>query len=60
MAVHCASGVRSYNATRVLRNAGVDAANLSGGALTLGAVRPGWTALKGARTVPEVVGAGAR
>jgi len=36
--VHCASGVRSYLATRVLLSAGFDARNLSGGWLTLAAV----------------------
>lgn len=40
VAVHCASGVRSYLATRVLRQAGLDARNLSGGWLTLAALRP--------------------
>ncbi|UKJ65016.1 FAD-dependent oxidoreductase [Cellulosimicrobium cellulans] len=35
VAVHCASGVRSYLATRVLLAAGLDARNLSGGWLTL-------------------------
>jgi rhodanese-related sulfurtransferase len=38
--VHCASGVRSYLATRILRGEGIDARNLSGGWLTLVAVRP--------------------
>lgn len=38
--VHCASGVRSYLATRVLLAAGLDARNLSGGWITLAAVRP--------------------
>ncbi|MDD9206820.1 hypothetical protein PU560_10125 [Georgenia sp. 10Sc9-8] len=46
----------SDNATRVLRDAGIDAANLSGGALTLGAVRPDWRNLEQAETA--VVGAG--
>ncbi|WP_413452728.1 FAD-dependent oxidoreductase [Georgenia phoenicis] len=41
VAVHCASGVRSYLATRILRGEGIDARNLSGGWLTLRAVRPG-------------------
>jgi NADPH-dependent 2,4-dienoyl-CoA reductase/sulfur reductase-like enzyme/rhodanese-related sulfurtransferase len=36
--VHCASGVRSYLATRVLLSEGFDARNLSGGWLTLAAV----------------------
>lgn len=40
ISVHCASGVRSYLATRVLLNAGFDARNLSGGWLTLKAVHP--------------------
>ncbi|PYG01619.1 NADPH-dependent 2,4-dienoyl-CoA reductase, sulfur reductase [Georgenia satyanarayanai] len=40
VAVHCASGVRSYLATRILRGEGIDARNLSGGWLTLRAVRP--------------------
>ncbi|UZN02021.1 FAD-dependent oxidoreductase [Cellulomonas sp. S1-8] len=40
VSVHCASGVRSYLATRVLRGSGVDARNLSGGWLTLQALRP--------------------
>ncbi|HZW44447.1 MAG TPA: FAD-dependent oxidoreductase [Dermatophilaceae bacterium] len=38
--VHCASGVRSYLATRVLLGEGFDARNLSGGWLTLRAVHP--------------------
>lgn len=33
--VHCRSGVRSYLATRILRNAGVDARNIAGGELSL-------------------------
>ncbi|GIG41742.1 FAD-dependent oxidoreductase [Cellulomonas phragmiteti] len=40
VSVHCASGVRSYLATRILRGAGIDARNLSGGWLTLEALRP--------------------
>ncbi|HLV04803.1 MAG TPA: FAD-dependent oxidoreductase [Actinomycetaceae bacterium] len=40
VAVHCASGVRSYLATRILRGEGIDARNLSGGWLTLTALRP--------------------
>lgn len=40
VSVHCASGVRSYLATRVLRGEGLDARNLSGGWLTLMAARP--------------------
>ncbi|MDC7122288.1 FAD-dependent oxidoreductase [Cellulomonas fimi] len=40
ISVHCASGVRSYLATRILRGAGLDARNLSGGWLTLEAVHP--------------------
>lgn len=38
ISVHCASGVRSYLATRVLLSAGFDARNLSGGWLTLAAM----------------------
>jgi NADPH-dependent 2,4-dienoyl-CoA reductase/sulfur reductase-like enzyme/rhodanese-related sulfurtransferase len=37
ISVHCASGVRSYLATRVLLSEGLDARNLSGGWLTLAA-----------------------
>jgi NADPH-dependent 2,4-dienoyl-CoA reductase/sulfur reductase-like enzyme/rhodanese-related sulfurtransferase len=40
ISVHCASGVRSYLATRVLLGEGFDASNLSGGWITLKAVRP--------------------
>ncbi|NMM33381.1 MAG: FAD-dependent oxidoreductase [Phycicoccus sp.] len=40
VSVHCASGVRSYLATRVLIGEGFDARNLSGGWLTLRAVHP--------------------
>ncbi|WP_426594671.1 FAD-dependent oxidoreductase [Cellulomonas sp. McL0617] len=40
VSVHCASGVRSHIATRVLLSDGLDAKNLSGGWLTLTAVRP--------------------
>ncbi|QDB78942.1 pyridine nucleotide-disulfide oxidoreductase [Georgenia wutianyii] len=40
VSVHCASGVRSYLATRILRGEGIDARNLSGGWLTLSALRP--------------------
>jgi len=40
VSVLCASGVRSYLATRVLRAVGFDARNLSGGWLTLQAVHP--------------------
>ena len=40
ISVYCASGVRSYLATRVLRGVGFDARNLSGGWLTLQAVHP--------------------
>jgi len=40
VSVHCASGVRSYLATRVLLGEGFDARNLSGGWLTLQAVHP--------------------
>lgn len=40
VSVHCASGVRSHIATRVLLAEGLDARNLSGGWLTLIAVRP--------------------
>ncbi|WP_149203755.1 FAD-dependent oxidoreductase [Actinotalea subterranea] len=38
--VHCASGFRSYLAHRILDQAGVDSANLSGGMLTLRAALP--------------------
>jgi len=40
ISVHCASGVRSYLATRVLLSERFDARNLSGGWLTLRAVHP--------------------
>jgi rhodanese-related sulfurtransferase len=40
VSVLCASGVRSYLATRVLLSEGFDARNLSGGWLTLKAVHP--------------------
>jgi len=40
VSVHCASGVRSYLATRMLLGAGIDARNLSGGWLTLQSVHP--------------------
>lgn len=40
ISVHCASGVRSYLATRVLLSEGFHARNLSGGWLTLKAVHP--------------------
>jgi len=40
VSVYCASGVRSYLATRVLLSEGFDARNLSGGWLTLRAVHP--------------------
>ena len=40
VSVHCASGVRSYLATRILRGSGLDARNLSGGWLTLAAAHP--------------------
>lgn len=40
VSVLCASGVRSHVATRVLLSEGLDARNLSGGWLTLTAVRP--------------------
>ena len=40
VSVHCASGVRSYLATRILRGAGIEARNLSGGWLTLQSLRP--------------------
>ncbi len=40
VSVHCASGVRSYLATRILLSAAFDARNLSGGWLTLKAVHP--------------------
>ncbi|GAA4745624.1 FAD-dependent oxidoreductase [Gordonia alkaliphila] len=38
--VYCASGKRSYLAYRILRQSGLEAANLSGGILTLRAVHP--------------------
>ncbi|WP_407345644.1 rhodanese-like domain-containing protein [Pengzhenrongella phosphoraccumulans] len=38
ISVHCASGVRSYLATRILIGEGFDARNLSGGWFTLQAV----------------------
>ena len=40
ISVHCASGVRSNLATRILRGEGFDASNLSGGWLTLAALHP--------------------
>ena len=40
ISVHCASGVRSNLATRILRGEGFDASNLSGGWLTLRALHP--------------------
>lgn len=43
VAVHCASGVRSHIATRVLLAAGLDARNLSGGWISLTTVRPDLT-----------------
>ncbi|MBB5475104.1 rhodanese-related sulfurtransferase [Cellulomonas hominis] len=43
MAVHCASGVRSHIATRVLLQAGFDARNLSGGWISLDLARPDLT-----------------
>ncbi|MFT3714527.1 MAG: FAD-dependent oxidoreductase [Gordonia sp. (in: high G+C Gram-positive bacteria)] len=39
--VHCASGMRSYLATRILTGEGFDASNLSGGLMTLRAARAG-------------------
>lgn len=41
--VHCLSGFRSYLAHRVLDQAGLDVANLSGGLLTLRSARPDLT-----------------
>ncbi len=41
ISVHCASGVRSYLATRILLGEGLTARNLSGGWLTLQAVHQG-------------------
>jgi NADPH-dependent 2,4-dienoyl-CoA reductase/sulfur reductase-like enzyme/rhodanese-related sulfurtransferase len=41
ISVHCASGVRSYLATRILLGEGLKARNLSGGWLTLQAVHQG-------------------
>ena len=50
VAVHCASGVRSHIATRVLLQAGLDARNLSGGWLSLRATHPDLThTIEGAR-----------
>lgn len=43
VAVHCASGVRSHIATRVLLQAGLDARNLSGGWISLTTTRPDLT-----------------
>lgn len=43
VAVHCASGVRSHIATRVLLQAGFDARNLSGGWISLDLARPDLT-----------------
>ncbi|GIG26737.1 FAD-dependent oxidoreductase [Cellulomonas denverensis] len=43
VAVHCASGVRSHIATRVLIQHGLDARNLSGGWLSLDLARPDLT-----------------
>jgi len=40
VSAYCAKGLRGYLATRVLRSAGFDARNLSGGWLTLQAVHP--------------------
>lgn len=40
IAVHCASGFRSYLATRILLQAGLPARNLSGGWMTLSVARP--------------------
>lgn len=40
VSVHCASGVRSYLATRVLIAAGLEARNLSGGWTSLATARP--------------------
>lgn len=40
ISVHCASGMRSHLATRILRGGGLDARNLSGGWFTLRAVHP--------------------
>ncbi|MCB7137300.1 FAD-dependent oxidoreductase [Cellulosimicrobium marinum] len=49
VAVHCASGVRSALATRVLLAAGLDARNLSGGWLTLASTPSAARVLEGAR-----------
>ena len=38
--VHCASGVRSYLAVRILRQEGIDARNFSGGFTSLALARP--------------------
>ena len=40
VAVHCASGFRSYLATRTLMGAGIPAANVSGGFMTLAVTQP--------------------
>ena len=57
--VHCASGVRSHIATRVLVAAGLEARNLSGGWLTLAAVHPELTASAApVRYAPSGVGQG--
>lgn len=45
IAVVCASGIRSYLATRILRGNGLDARNLAGGTMTLEAARPDWREL---------------
>jgi NADPH-dependent 2,4-dienoyl-CoA reductase/sulfur reductase-like enzyme/rhodanese-related sulfurtransferase len=47
--VHCLSGFRSYLAHRVLDQAGVDSASLSGGMLTLRAARPDLMLVTGPR-----------
>jgi len=57
LSVHCASGVRSYLATRILLSQGYDARNLSGGWLTLQAVHPGLSGMSaaGATLIPQQV-----
>ncbi|TQL04622.1 FAD-dependent oxidoreductase [Cellulomonas sp. SLBN-39] len=53
--VHCASGVRSYLAHRVLVAAGLDSASLSGGMQTLRAVHPDLELVTEAQRVPQPV-----
>jgi len=51
--VHCASGVRSHLATRILLAHGIDASNLSGGWLTLEAARRATPPHTASPTTPE-------